>query len=441
MLEFVVRRYRPVGQFSDSRRPNERAPLGELLTQLLDIVQLGRSAGNRPRREAFSDRAGFPQRMLFRARQAIELLVQHLLERRRHAWFDSIDRHGQPPLLVVLRDDSAGHQVTDERRHEEWIPARVSMDGAGKIGRETGAAELQREVLGYFGGLELLQRNLAAQLANRKVLPQTADRGLRRSGWSTKGADEEHLRATLTPTERRDKVQRREIRPMEVFENEDECVVGGNGFECVTDFANHALASHADRVTLERRALLGLHERRKLEQPCRRPCRQRADETPVVRRPKQLIDGFEDRIVRFLAAESLDALTARDPQIRQQTGPLNEQVDEGGLPDASLPAHEDDLPLASHRAFEMAVESGAGRLSIHERFRRGERLAGRDWAIVGHRCDELVPTLRKGSNELRIVMPVAENLPDSQDVLLDDFMVDEAVGPQRFEDLFLCNEP
>src|SRR5262249_50747917 len=155
---------------------------------------------------------------------------------------------------------SAGHQVADERRHEKWIPARVSMNGAGEIGREAGAAELLREILGYFSGFERFQRDVAAQLANRKVLPQTAHRRLRRSGWGTQCADEEHLRATLPPGERRDEVQRRVVRPMEVFENEDECAVGGDGFERVTDFANHALASHADRVTLERRALFGLHE-------------------------------------------------------------------------------------------------------------------------------------------------------------------------------------
>jgi hypothetical protein len=54
---------------------------------------------------------------------------------------------------------------------------------------------------------------------------------------------------------------------MQVFEHEDERAFGGDGFERVTDFADHALACRAGCVTLQRLALFDRDERRKLQQP------------------------------------------------------------------------------------------------------------------------------------------------------------------------------
>src|SRR4030095_14734078 len=60
---------------------------------------------------------------------------------------------------------------------------------------------------------------------------------------------------------------------------------------------------------------------------------------------------------------------------------------------------------------------------------------------VGDRSDELVTTLRKGADELRLVVSIAEHLSDSQDVLLDDLRIHEGIAPQCFENLFLGYEP
>src|SRR5262249_54726176 len=195
------------------------------------------------------------------------------------------------------------------------------------------------------------------------------------------------------------------------------------------------------RVAAERFALFGLHDRRGLQQPRRRARGQRVNEAFVIRCPEQLVDRLEHRIVRFLPAESLDALAARDLYILQQTGALDELVDERRLAHACLPGHEDDLALAPLRALEILVETRAGRESIDEWLRRRRKRDAWRAAIVGHRSDELIAAFRKGTNELQVVPAVAEHLPDSQDVLLDDLLVHEGVGPQGFENLFLRHEP
>src|SRR5262249_29882439 len=79
--------------------------------------------------------------------------------------------------------------------------------------------------------------------------------------------------------------------------------------------------------------------------------------------------------------------------------------------------------------------------AIHERFRGDSGPVCGQAAIVGHRCDELITALRKGSNELRLIAAITEYLAYSQDVLLHDLGVDDGVGPQGFENLVLGDEP
>ncbi len=67
--------------------------------------------------------------------------------------------------------------------------------------------------------------------------------------------------------------------------------------------------------------------------------------------------------------------------------------------------------------------------------------ADRRASIVGDRRDELIPALRNRANELRLVAPVAEHLPDPEDVLLYHFLIHEGVGPQRLEDFVLRDDP
>src|SRR6478672_8723648 len=98
---------------------------------------------------------------------------------------------------------------------------------------------------------------------------------------------------------------------MQILDYQNQCAVGGNGFERVTQLTDHALACGAEHLPLQCLALSGLDERRKLQQPRRRSRRECLDEAPVVRDPDQLVDDLDYRVVRFLAAESFDTLAER----------------------------------------------------------------------------------------------------------------------------------
>ena len=109
MVEFVVGRYRPVGQLPHARCANEQPPFRESLAGTLDVVDVRGSGGHRPRGKAFSNCAGPPERTLFGVRELIEPNVEHVLEGSRDAWLDPVDRCGQPPGVLVAGDDSACH--------------------------------------------------------------------------------------------------------------------------------------------------------------------------------------------------------------------------------------------------------------------------------------------------------------------------------------------
>jgi hypothetical protein len=57
-------------------------------------------------------------------------------------------------------------------------------------------------------------------------------------------------------------VERREVRPVQVFEHKDQCAVSCDGIEGFTDFADHALARGTERVAVQ--PLIRLHERSEL---------------------------------------------------------------------------------------------------------------------------------------------------------------------------------
>ncbi len=80
VVEFVIGRQRPVCQLPHSRRPHEQPSLGEPLARALDAVDVRCRAGDGPRRKAFPDGAGPPQRLLLGVRESIELHVEHVLE-------------------------------------------------------------------------------------------------------------------------------------------------------------------------------------------------------------------------------------------------------------------------------------------------------------------------------------------------------------------------
>ena len=377
---------------------------------------------------------------MFGLRQLIELDVQHLLERFGHTGLDPFSGRREHPRVALANNDPSIHQVSDNGCDEQRIAARVPMNQPCKIGREAGVAELKREVFGYFGWLKCLERDLFAKLVDDEVLMQTAQVALESGDWRSPGHEQQQPGWPPTPSERGHDVERRAVGPVQVLEDQHERVIHRDRFERFADLPHHPLARRPEDLSLQRFALIHLDERRKLYQPGRRPQCQRPGETTLVGRADQLADGLEQRVIRFLTSESLEALAPRNPHIRQPAGLLQEEVDERRLADAFAAGHEYDLALAASHPLEAILELAACLPSIHDRPRGSHAVRNRHSVLVGDRRDKLVAASRERADEHRLVMPVTQHLTDAQDVFLDDLLVHEGVGPQRFEDFLLCDE-
>src|SRR5262249_31191217 len=89
------------------------------------------------------------------------------------------------------------------------------------------------------------------------------------------------------------------------------------------------------------------------------------DQRTVFPVENQRAQRFENRVVRFLSAETLYALAPCQPQIRTTSGLLLEHVNERRLADARLSRYEDHLPLAAQRLFKMLIELRERRVAAH----------------------------------------------------------------------------
>jgi hypothetical protein len=97
---------------------------------------------------------------------------------------------------------------------------------------------------------------------------------------------------------------------VEVFEDEHDGNRLRDRFECFAELAHHPFTRRAGELVLERDPALGGHERRKLNDPCRRMRDQRVDDHRPVRPSGELAERLEQRVVRLLPSEAFRALAA-----------------------------------------------------------------------------------------------------------------------------------
>src|SRR5262245_64740084 len=97
---------------------------------------------------------------------------------------------------------------------------------------------------------------------------------------------------------------------MEVFQDKQQRILASDYLQYFTHLANHALACSAQDFLLERLSLIGLQERRELNQPRRRMLDQCLYTGAAVLFTKKLPEGLKHRVIRLLGAEALDTLTA-----------------------------------------------------------------------------------------------------------------------------------
>src|SRR5882762_6759506 len=110
------------------------------------------------------------------------------------------------------------------------------------------------------------------------------------------------------------------------------------------------------------------------------------DHAAAIRITNPLAECFQHGVVRFLAAETLDALPANYAQIRAAGSRLMKRINEGCLSDPRLSSDEDHLPLSFQGLAEIAVQLGhSGFATDHLPRGVNARLCGRPCANGAHR--------------------------------------------------------
>src|ERR1051326_750694 len=108
-----------------------------------------------------------------------------------------------------------------------------------------------------------------AQITNEQVLFCSFDRMSQKNGVdrAIRTCKKQVCRLT-TACERGDEIDRGSVSPMEVFENQNQRAIYGEGLECFAKLTYHAPPGASQDFSLERIPLFCSHVRRKLSQPC-----------------------------------------------------------------------------------------------------------------------------------------------------------------------------
>ena len=180
------------------------------------------------------------------------------------------------------------------------------------------------------------------------------------------------------------------VTPVQVFEQQHECGVPGQGLQGLDQLAQHPTAAGPVRTTPHGLHVAVAQQARKLLQPGRRMLLEHLDQLVPARRASQSPQRFEHRQIRFCGSVLLHALPATDAQRARWADFREEHLDQGGLADSRLAGHEHELPLPAEGTRQPGVQAGHLRLSADQRRSRarwcGEARDGLDGRLAFGRC-------------------------------------------------------
>src|SRR5258708_37135445 len=157
------------------------------------------------------------------------------------------------------------------------------------------------------------ERDLFAQSVKLQIALETLQRTTGK--YDVQGPISRHdgkPRRVAPASQRRKDVERRRIGPVQILEHENQQIRRGQRFEGLAYLPQHALARCSQDLALEGFPLRSLHQRRKLDQPGGRAGGEGLDDGAAAVAAGKLAQGLKHRIVGLLAAEALDALSARN---------------------------------------------------------------------------------------------------------------------------------
>src|SRR5262245_54108073 len=146
----------------------------------------------------------------------------------------------------------------------------MSLNQSGETARQFAIREPGGKVFGDFALTEPFERHLDTELMKEKFLLECPERtfGARHGARSVTPEKKQLGRFTATG-QRRNDVERGMIRPMEIFQDQNQASVRRYNFQRFTYLAHHPLASGPENLLLKGLPLICFDQRRKLYQPGR----------------------------------------------------------------------------------------------------------------------------------------------------------------------------
>src|SRR5262245_57874326 len=190
------------------------------------------------------------------------------------------------------------------------------------------------------------------------------------------------------------------IRPVEIFQGQNQASIRRDGFQRFAHLAHHPLACGSENLLLKSLLLISSYQRRKLYQPGRRAQGQSLDRKSRIRMADKAAQRFEQGVIGFLASVSFYALAAGNSQVWMTIDLVREGINQGRFAYARLASHKNKLTPPPQSLFQMQIQLCEGRLPTHEfsramrvRIRKNRRAFTADWS------NKLIPPLRQGFDE------------------------------------------
>src|SRR5262249_41263685 len=164
----------------------------------------------------------------------------------------------------------------------------------------------------------------------------------------------------------RDYIERRGVYPVEVFQDQQQWHIRRNRFQQFADLPYHSFAGGAENITLQALSLFRWDKRRELNQPCGRQRSPFVCRMSAFRLAKQLSDRFEQRVICFLSAEPLNALSPRNAEAGTSHYTAAERVNQRRFADTRIACDKDHLPLTAKCLSEILFQPRQADLATDE---------------------------------------------------------------------------
>src|SRR5215510_13353135 len=176
----------------------------------------------------------------------------------------------------------------------------MSLNQTGEPAWQFAIREPGGKIFGNFALAEPFERHLVTELMKEKFLLEGPERTVGAHHHARSVSPEKKQPGRFTATgQRRNDVERGMIRPMEIFQDQNQAPVRRYNFQRFTYLAHHPLARGAENLLLKGLLLIGSDQRRKLYQPGRRAQGQSLDRKSRVRLADKAAHRFEYGVIGF----------------------------------------------------------------------------------------------------------------------------------------------